>query len=636
MRDASGWIFGGILLLLPAASGAVSLENPAEVEAFVDGIVDPMMKSYSSPSGVVTIARNGQVILSKGYGFEDIEKQVPVDPARTLFRPGSVSKLLTWVAVMQLVEQGKLDLDVDVNTYLKAFSIKDTFDQPITLRHVMTHTTGFEDGSLGYLIIEDPARALPLAEAMERYQPARVNPPGAQTAYSNYATALAGLIVENVSGLPFAGYIEQNILKPLGMNNSTFVEPLPEPLSAHMATSYGSETGAFAEKPFEIISSFAPAGALSATSADMARFAQAILNGGELDGQRILARETVDRMLARNFTHDDRLMGMALGFYETDYNGIRVVGHGGDTRWFHSDLAIDQQNGLVFFVSFGSSGGSTVRFAVISAFYDKFFPRDEAPPVPPADFSERAGRFAGTYGFWRNNFSTIEKALGLTAGIKVAPTEDGTLVLMFQSDKPKQYAEVGENLFREMSPNMPLIAGLSPRLLAFQEDERGAVTGMVIDGLPFMSLRKLPLYATPNFTYSVFGLSMLVFVLVLLRRWYQRRDIAAWPAADRTAMGAAVYAATANLLVVIAGAVVISIVGEDLFGGIPLLFKLWLILPIIATVTGLYLLYRTFEVWKQGLLAGAWARARFSVVTVSAVAMCWFYWYWNILGFQYK
>jgi CubicO group peptidase (beta-lactamase class C family) len=121
------------------------------------------MKNNSSPSGTVAIMRSGELILAKGYGFEDISKQTPVDPYRTLFRPGSVSKLFTWVAVMQLVEQGQLDLDTDVNTYLESFSIKDTFDDPITLRHIMTHSAGFEDGGLGYLIIDDPDRALPLA-----------------------------------------------------------------------------------------------------------------------------------------------------------------------------------------------------------------------------------------------------------------------------------------------------------------------------------------------------------------------------------------------------------------------------------------------------------------------------------------
>ena len=625
--------------MLVAAAGvcpgapAASLDDPTTVEAFVDGVVEPLMKNNNSPSGTVAIMRNGQLLLAKGYGFADVEGQKPVDPATTLFRTGSVSKLFTWVSVMQLVEQGKLDLDRDVNDYLKTFRIADAFDQPITLRHIMTHTSGFEDGALGFLIIDDPDRAMPLAGAMARYQPARVNPPGAQTAYSNYATALAGLIVENVSGTPFVDYVQTHVFDPLGMRNATFVEPLPGRLEDQMARSYGVEAGTFVEKPFEIISSFAPAGAQSASATDMLRFAQAMLNGGELDGNRILRSETVDAMLRRSFSHDERLMGMALGFYEEEFNGHRVVGHGGDTRWFHSLLTIDQANDLAFFVSFGAPGGGTVRTTFARAFYDAFFPLEESPPVPPGDFSQRAGKYAGSYAFWRTNFSTIEKAMSLVVGIRVAPTEDDTLIVSLFG-QAKQYAEVELNLFREVDAGISLPGGIKPRLLAFQEDD-GDVTGFVMDGLPFMSLRKLPVYATAAFNYTLLGLSLAVFLGVLLRRFYQRDHIRSLSAADRSAINAGVYAAAANVLVAVAGAIVLSIVLDRLFTEIPLLFKLWLILPIVATVAGLYLLYTTVRAWTQPLLGGFWARMRYSVVALCALFMCWFYWYWNILGFQY-
>ncbi|MDH4109556.1 MAG: beta-lactamase family protein [Gammaproteobacteria bacterium] len=627
---------GTVLLMLGAAAGpaSASIDDPAVLEAFVDGLVEPMMRSNSSPSGTVAISRNGELIFAKGYGFQNVEEQVPVDPARTLFRPGSVSKLFTWVSVMQLVEQGRLDLDTDVNEYLDGFQIRDTFEQPITLRHIMTHTAGFEDGALGYLIINDPADALPLREAMEKYQPARVNPPGKQTAYSNYATALAGLIVQNASGEPFQDYVRRHIFEPLGMENSTFEEPLPEQLAANMAKSYVLEAGAYVEKPFEIISSFAPAGAQSATSTDMLRFGQAILNGGELDGKRILAPETTELMLTRAFTHDDRLMGMALGFYEEDVNGVRLVGHGGDTQYFHSYLGIDKENGLTFFVSFGASGGSQVRTAFTTALYNEFFPQQVEIAEPPEGFAERAGRYAGAYAFWRSNFSKLEKALGMTSAVQVAPTKDDTLVVSFGGGA-KQYVEVGENLFREQTPGLALIAGIAPAYIAFQEDEGGAISGFVMDGLPFMSLRKLSIVATPSFNYALLGLSMLIFVAVVARRWYQRASIRQQGPGDRGATRAAFLAALANLLVVVTGVVVISIVKDDMFTRIPTLFKAWLVVPIIATAAGLYLLYSTALVWQRSALAGVWARVRYSIVAACALFMCWFYYYWNILGFQY-
>ena len=626
----------GLAYFLASAASAAdaNIDDIDALEVFVDGVIKPLMKTNNSPSGTVTIARNGEVILARGYGFEDIAEQTPVDPYVTLFRPGSTSKLATWVSVMQLVEQGKLDLDTDVNEYLESFQIKDTFEDPITLRHVMTHTTGFEDGGLGYLIIDDAAKALTLPESMQRYQPERINPPGAQTAYSNYATALAGLIIENISGLTFSDYVQQNIFDPLGMTNSSFAEPLPPALEEHMATSYTTEAGAYVEKPFEVIANFGPAGSQSSTSPDVVRFGQAILNGGELDGIRILNAETVEEMLTPNFTHDERTTPMLLGFYDTDYNGNRVVGHGGDTKYFHSYLGIDHENSLVFFVSFASSGGSAVRSQFATSLYDEYFPRQESPPVPPEDFSERAGKYAGNYGFWRGNFTKIEKAFGMANALQVAPTKDNTLLVAF-AGKSKQYVEVEENLFRELDSNLTLMPGISPRLIAFQENDQGAITGFVFDGLPFMSARKLPGYATPNFNLSLLGLSLLIFLMVVLRRWYQRRELVLLSAQDKTAFNAAFYASLAHLLTVILGAIVVTIVAENLIDGFPLLFKVWLILPIVATLGSFYLLFRTYGVWKEKLFGGVWARIRFTFVTLAALFMAWFFYYWNILGFQY-
>jgi hypothetical protein len=161
------------------------------------------------------------------------------------------------------------------------------------------------------------------------------------------------------------------------------------------------------------------------------------------------------------------------------------------------------------------------------------------------------------------------------------------------------------------------------------------VTGFVMEGLPFMSLRRLPAYETPNLNYTLLGFAFLVFLGVLLRRFFQRKLIAGMKAADRSAYAAAVLAAAANWITVIAGGIVLAVVADRMFSEVPGLFKAWLVLPILATLAGLYLLARTWGVWRRKLLSGTWARARYTVVTLSALFMCWFYWYWNILGFQY-
>jgi len=612
---------------IPAVALKISdLDNPQITEAFVDGLVIPLMKNHDSPSGVVAIVKGGKLVFARGYGYRDVARHIPVQPDRSLFRPGSISKLFTWVSVMQLVEQGKLDLDVDINRYLKTFRIRDTYPgQPVTMRHIMTHTAGFEDGFLGYLIIDDPSRIMPLAQAMKKYQSERVNPPGKQTAYSNYGAALAGLVVANISGMEFADYVQKNIFDVLGMKSSSFREPLPDDLNKNMVSAYAFKGGKYVEKPFEIISNFAPAGASSVTATDEVKFAQAILNGGEYEGGRILKPETVTQMLTRNFTHDDRMMGMALGFYETGRNGLRLVGHGGDTIYFHSDLVIDQKNDLAYFVSFGGGGGSIVRSAFMGAFYDAFYPQEKKKIIPPSDFSARAGKYAGTYLFWRSSFSKIEKLLMLVGGISVKPMADNTL-LMALGGKASRYAETDKNLFQEINGSGKI---------AFQENDKGLITGFVKDGLPFMSTFKAPFYYTGGFNFFLLGFSTVVFLGVLLRLAYQWSGYRAFSGANKKAARAAVMVAAANVLTLVIGGLVMIAVGDQMFSKIPLLFKIWLFFPIVASLAGLYLLYQTIVVWKDGLCSGLWARLRYSVVTAGALFMIWFYTFWNILGFHY-
>lgn len=192
----------------PAAVAAPAL-TAADVEAFFDGMIPLQLEQREIAGVVVVIVYQGRVLFAKGYGYADVARKIPVSPQTTLFRPGSISKLFTWTAVMQLVEQGRLDLDRDVNEYLD-FAIPPAYPQPITLRHILTHTPGFED-VLKNLFATDPAKLLSLREYLVGQLPQRIYPPGVTVAYSNYATALAGYIVERVSGQPFAAYVAEHI-----------------------------------------------------------------------------------------------------------------------------------------------------------------------------------------------------------------------------------------------------------------------------------------------------------------------------------------------------------------------------------------------------------------------------------------
>ena len=235
-----------------AEESRADINDPAALEAFLDGVISTQLKQYHIAGATVAVVKDGALLLAKGYGFADLEEgPVAVDPGRTLFRPGSVYKLITWTAVMQLVEKGQLDLDTDINCYLD-FSIPARLlnqggnepPRPITLADLMAHTAGFEEVALG-VFVRSAKEVLPLGEYLKEFLPERVYPPGELGAYSNYGAALAGDIVERVSGMPFAGYVEKNIFAPLGMEHSTFRQPLPAALAGQMARGYNYVDGVY-------------------------------------------------------------------------------------------------------------------------------------------------------------------------------------------------------------------------------------------------------------------------------------------------------------------------------------------------------------------------------------------------------
>lgn len=364
----------------------------ADAEAWLDGFMPYALARGDVAGAVVTVVKDGKLLAARGYGYADVAARKPVDPQTTMFRPGSVSKLLTWTAVMQLVEQGKLDLDTDVNTYLD-FKVPSK-GEPITLRHVMTHSTGLEE-RIKYLMSNDTAAPGPLGEYLKSWVPAQIFKPGTTPAYSNYATSLAGYIVSRVSGLSFDDYIDQHILQPLDMRHASFRQPLPAALQPFMSQGYALGSGE--PKPYEMVLS-APAGSLAASGADMAKFMLAHLQTAGGQPSALLRPETAARMYERQTVHTPPLNTMALGFYESNINGRRVISHGGDTQWFHSDLHLFTGEGVGLFISVNSAGKEGVsgplRSQLFTQFANRYFPAKDAAPAAAGIDAETAAEHA--------------------------------------------------------------------------------------------------------------------------------------------------------------------------------------------------------------------------------------------------
>ena len=411
--------------------------DPAEMEEFMDDLIARQMEENHIAGAAVAVVKDGQLFFSKGYGYADLANQIPVDAEQTMFKLGSITKLFTWTAVMQLVEQGKLDLNADINTYLD-FSIPDSYPQPITLSHLMTHTSGFEDIHADMVKLDEENLAPP-REWLVSHIPARVRPPGEIAAYSNYNAALAGYIVARMSGRSYSEYLQEHILSPLGMNGTTAQYPTPPELLARESLGYMYEEDAYQIFPQLLTpEDLFPAGSMRSTATDMARFMLMHLQGGFYGDAsteiRILEESTARKMQSVLFAPDPRILGNAYGFFEFSDNNQRVIGHSGSGEPMESMLLLLPDQNLGVFVAYNSLGAGELNrqhFGFQRAFFDHYYPAPAVESIqPPADFAERADRFVGAYKWTMSSYTTLEKYFALMGPtINVNNPGDGTLLL---------------------------------------------------------------------------------------------------------------------------------------------------------------------------------------------------------------
>jgi CubicO group peptidase (beta-lactamase class C family) len=603
----------------------------AELEAFLEGIMTAYMESRHIAGATLAVVKDGEIFFTKGYGYADVEERTPVDPERTLFRPGSVSKLFTWTAVMQLVEQGKIDLDADINIYLRDFKIPQTYPEPVTMTHLLTHTAGFED-VINEMGARSPEDLVPLAEFLARKMPARVRAPGKLTSYSNYGTALAGYVVEKIAGVPFEDYVEENIFKILDMQHSTFRQPLPSHLADYISGGYTYKNGLFRAQGFEYINGLAPAGSMSTTAADIAKFMIAHLQHGKYGENRILEEETAKLMHTQLFSHDPRVDGNAYGFWEMTYNNLRALVHGGDTIWFHSSLSLIPEKNLGLFVSFNSEGGSwPVYDNLMKAFLNHYYPAPEPVDIkPPSGFKLRASRLSGSYGVTRVVSTTYEKLMALMMVVKVEANEDSTLLItMPMGLGSKLWVEIEPLVFREVGGQDTVV---------FRENSKGRITHAFFNQIPILAGVKLAWYETPGFHYSLLAICMILFLSTL--SWpasalskllcRRKREIPGAPWLVRMIAGGM------SVLYIIFLIGMFSVVSDymELIFGVPPFLKILLILPILSALLTIIALFFAYVGWKNKFWTVC-GRLHYALVVLASLVFLGFLAYWKLLGFHF-
>lgn len=364
-----------------------------ELGTFVDSVIRDGMARERIPGAVFFFVKDGRVLLMKGYGVADVERRRPVVPESTIWRVGSISKVFTSVALVQLADRGRLAMNEDVNRYLRRVRVPEAYGEPVTAEQLLAHTAGFDEIRPGTQATT-AAGVLPLAEFL-RPRLARVRPPGRTISYSTYGITLAGELVEELSGLPFEEYMARSVWRPLGMSRTSIT--VPSAHAASVAVGYELRGDSLVPQPWEWYHT-TPASSVNSTARDMARFAIALLGGGAIDGRRIVSERAVQYMQRQHATMHPRLPGFALGFYEDYVGTLRVLEHGGNMAGFSSLLVLIPEANAALFVA-NHREPSTLRDAVKEAVLARYYPgaRQRHPVPTPTGDAERLARFAGRY-----------------------------------------------------------------------------------------------------------------------------------------------------------------------------------------------------------------------------------------------
>jgi CubicO group peptidase (beta-lactamase class C family) len=601
-----------------------------DLGAFLDGFMPQEIEHADIAGAVIAVVKDGKLLFAKGYGYSDVAKKVAVSPETTLFRPGSISKLFTWTSVMQQVELGKLDLDRDVNDYLD-FKIPPAFDKPITLRNIMTHTTGFEETAKN-LFVDSAEELRPTGEYLRVHLPARIFPPGATPAYSNYATTMAAYIVERVSGQNFNDYVEEHIFKPLNMSHATFRQPLPDALKPDMSNGYVLGSGE--PKHFEYVQ-VAPAGSLSASAVDMTHFMIAHLQNGRYGDAQILKPETAIRMHARQQgVWPPSMNAMCLGFYEQWLDGHRSIGHGGDTISFHSNLHLILDANVGLFVSYNSPGRAEIdsRGLLFNKFMERYFPPPPSNEPTLATAAQDAAVVAGSYEVSRRfqtNVLAITTVLGETK-VTVNP-KDNTISIGGKglNQQPERFREIAPMVFRQVDGNSKI---------AFAPDPSGRQIAYI--DYPFMVFQKIsnPLnkqsvnYFIIGFSLCVIALTLLLWPVAAILRKHYEKPLSLEPAAKRLRLWVRLVC-FAIVIFVVGLLIFVSSTDKPLTERNDFGLHLLQVLGLLTGVGALIAIYSSLKSWGD---SGQWFWYKLwnTFLALSCVGFFWFIYHWHLLNFH--
>jgi CubicO group peptidase (beta-lactamase class C family) len=589
------------------------------VDTLINDAATRALAEYDA-GGLTVAVVDGDEVHTSGYGHAFQSEDVPVNADETLFRVGSVSKVLTWTAAMQIVDRGQIAPDAPVDDHLEAVDLPETYDEPITLEHLATHTPGFEVRGRGDSV-SDPRHVRPLAESVSTDVPARVRPPGELCQYTNYAAALTGQLIADVSGQRFRSFVTETVFAPLGMSHSTFRAAPPGLVPAD---------GTAVDDVVSFYSDVSPASGLHTTAADMARLLQAHLNDGVVDGARILSESAVDAMHQQWFTPHERIDGMAFGLFERTRGDTRIVRHGGGVPQFATEFALLPEEDVGLFVVAHGDEASDAKQVVADALFERYAPVDSSGQRRPPDGTpERAGELDGRYRSVNatDTVSSEKLVFGLFTGqpIDVRVADDGRLITE-QGDSTDEWVEVEPLVFEHVEEDSTLV---------FRETD-GEVTHL-LDGLNAYEQigyhERLSVQGWLTVAASLIALTGLV-GWPAARGWRRYRGGGSPPASAtraRWVAGAGVGGLLLFVLAFVALSVAVASTGRPtLFNRPPAWFEVVFVVPTLGAIATAGAVAYAVRAWVRAEWSIA-TRIHYSLVVVAATLLYWLLQYWNLL-----
>ena len=624
-EDADEFVMVPAVLVDVDRSGPSSVDSQALTD-YVRGLVATMERAEGLPALTLALVQDDALLLAEGFGLADIDSGRPVLPDQTLFRIGSVSKTFTWTAVMMLAERGLLDLDADVNHYLVDVEVREAFDAPVTLRDLMHHRGGFEDSLQLFTVADDDPRSL--SELLAAHQPRRVFPPGARTSYSNWGSALAAQVVEDVSGMDYGQFLQREILDPLGMGDTTWISPrqMDEATLARLASGYKRAHGAFDRQEFMQIGAYWPAGGMASTATDMARWMRFHLNGGELEDARLLDEVTHRTMWTRAFDDRPNAADVAHGFQDRPYRGVRTLGHGGGTAAYLTQMVMAPELGLGIFLSYNSTHASLPFRFMPDLIIDHVIDHRWQPVLAAADeeAADALAELAGTYLSNRRVFSSFAAVFGLMDTVTVAALSDRAIVVS-GGGQTVYLQQVSEDLFESVD-------GLR---WAFIRDERGRVVALA-DDWGVHTAERVGWFGHPNTFFIALTLAAFLAMTSTLGAWHNYGRGRSGGFASRMAgVGVLIGILAQVLLVAALVALIISLADFDI-GRMPEFFPpaamLWThYAGWIVAGAGVLMLIAQWPTWS-GSGWGLLRRLHFLVFALATVFLSIMLWHWRIIG----